>query len=89
MECSDAGRLGGQSKSDKKASAARLNGAKGGRPRGRKAEPVTVTINRPAKMAPEKLREIVAVHIPKATEAAAPVRLPIFDELSQIEEGGE
>jgi hypothetical protein len=81
------GRKGGASKSAAKQSASRANLAAARKYR-HKPQPVTITINRPAPMAPEKLRAIVSAHLPKAGEPTEPVRLPIFDELDQ-REGGE
>jgi len=83
------GRKGGASKSPAKQAASRANlAAARARKCVHKAEPVTITINRPAKMSPEKLREIVASNLPKATEPTEPVRIP-WDDLDQTEGGAE
>src|SRR5579862_5576793 len=76
----------GSIKSVKKAAASRANGAKGGRPRGRRAEPVTITLNRMPKTTPERLREIIAGDVHKPIEAAR-TEEQILDELFQP--GGE
>ena len=62
---SEAARLLGSIKSEKKARASRENGKRGGRPR--------------LPMTEDRIRAIVAKHMPKAEEAE-PVRLP-FNEL--------
>jgi hypothetical protein len=80
------GRKGGASKSAAKQAASRANLAAARKCR-HAAQPVTITIERPAPMAPEKLRAIVSAHLPKVGEHTEPVRLPIFDELDQRESG--
>jgi len=70
------GRRGGQSKSIAKraASAANLARARAAR-RAHRPQPITVTLDRTAKLTEAELLAIVAKYTPKATEPAEPVRL--------------
>lgn len=93
---SEAARLLGSIKSDKKAAAARENGKKGGRPRTRSQCPMcghTIPATKcgtvpatgePTSAAPRRV--VIAITVPSNRKTpAAPA--PVFDELSQLEGG--
>lgn len=83
MDTKDAGRLGGQSTSEAKAAAARINGKRGGRPRKKYPAGMDYQFNDARTPQPQPVTIILK------RKAVQPEPVPIFDELNQIEEGTE